>query len=76
MVYQQVNFFSNVVKSIRPTYSIKEEVVALKSCCILSWLSSRALLLMCSETFFEFKFKNSVGMKPYTILIEISLSDQ
>ena len=27
--YQQVNFFSNVVKSVRPTYSNKEELAAL-----------------------------------------------
>ena len=28
--YQQVNFFSNVVKSIRPTYDNKEELAPLK----------------------------------------------
>ena len=28
--YQQVNFFSNVVKSIRPTYGNKEELAPLK----------------------------------------------
>ena len=27
--YQQVNFFSNVVKSVRPTYSNKEELAPL-----------------------------------------------
>ena len=27
--YQQVNFFSNVVKSVRPTYSNKEELATL-----------------------------------------------
>ena len=28
--YQQVNFFSNVVKSVRPTYGNKEELATLK----------------------------------------------
>ena len=28
--YQPINFFSNVVKSIRPTYGNKEELAALK----------------------------------------------
>ena len=27
--YQQVNFFSNVVKSVRPTYGNKEELATL-----------------------------------------------
>ena len=27
--YQQVNFFSNVIKSIRPTYGNKEELATL-----------------------------------------------
>ena len=27
--YQQVNFFSNVIKSVRPTYSNKEELAPL-----------------------------------------------
>ena len=28
--YQQVNFFSNVIKSVRPTYGNKEELASLK----------------------------------------------
>ena len=28
--YQQVNFFPNVVKSVRPTYGNKEELAPLK----------------------------------------------
>ena len=27
--YQQVNFFSNVIKSVRPTYGNKEELASL-----------------------------------------------
>ena len=30
--YQQVNFFSNVVKSVRPTYGNKEELAPLRKC--------------------------------------------
>ena len=37
--YQQVNFFSNVVKSIKPTYGNKEELVALNKLGRIIWFS-------------------------------------
>ena len=33
--YQQINFFPNVLKDVRPTYSNKEELAPLSSICIL-----------------------------------------
>ena len=36
--YQQVNFFSNVVKSVRPTYGNKEELAPLSSTLVVNVL--------------------------------------